>query len=201
MTSFLFLRHGETDWNIEGRMQGATDIPLNDTGRQQARMAAKALEKITITQIVSSPLSRARETAEILNETLQKPLTVDDRLREVCFGAIEGLTPQEIHAKPEAELFVPGVIQLGGLRLPLGAETREDLLARTWDCIQEFLESRQTETFLFVAHGAIFATLCQHLLSEERKAANATPYRFVGEGSLWHLDPLFAKPETRLPQI
>jgi broad specificity phosphatase PhoE len=71
--SFYFVRHGETDWNKEGRIQGHTDIPLNATGRQQAEHAAPVFLRRPIDIIVTSNLSRAYETASIINAALQKP--------------------------------------------------------------------------------------------------------------------------------
>ena len=64
---FLYLRHGETAWNKEGRMQGATDIPLNETGRSQAHLAAETLAGVHIDRIISSPMARAAETADVVS--------------------------------------------------------------------------------------------------------------------------------------
>src|SRR5208337_4271489 len=87
---FWFLRHGETDWNAQGLSQGNVDIPLNPTGLAQARSAAGRLRNRGIATIVSSPLSRARVTAEIVGEALALPPQIDDDLREVRFGVQEG---------------------------------------------------------------------------------------------------------------
>ena len=89
-------RHGETDWNAEGRWQGHTDIPLNDAGRQQARALAEVLRPLGVLVAVSSDLSRARETAQIVAQALGVPLgTADPDLRERRFGVFEGLTRQQ----------------------------------------------------------------------------------------------------------
>jgi hypothetical protein len=93
--SFYFLRHGETDWNKEGRVQGHTDIPLNDTGRSQAEQVVCILARTPIHRIVVSSLSRAYETASIVNAALQKPLAVDEGLKERHFGDFEGLKISE----------------------------------------------------------------------------------------------------------
>jgi broad specificity phosphatase PhoE len=88
---FWFLRHGETDWNAQGLSQGHTDIPLNAVGLAQARRAARTLEGSGIATVVSSPLGRARVTAEIVAEALGLPVAAfDDDLREVNFGVQEG---------------------------------------------------------------------------------------------------------------
>ena len=78
--SFYFLRHGQTAWNVAGRFQGHSDIPLNELGLAQAYDAAKILANCPIDLIVASPLIRARRTAEIVSEQLGKPLLLDDEL-------------------------------------------------------------------------------------------------------------------------
>ena len=92
LTTFALVRHGQTDWNAERRLQGATDIPLNDVGREQAREAVATLADYQWDAIVSSPLSRAAETADLIAEGLG--LTVARRIPELIersFGPAEGL--------------------------------------------------------------------------------------------------------------
>lgn len=87
---FYFIRHGETAWNRAGLVMGSTDIPLNELGLAQAEMSAGHLVNEPITHIVSSPLERARKTAEIINARLNKPLSFVDELRECHWGMREG---------------------------------------------------------------------------------------------------------------
>ncbi len=95
--SILLARHGETEWNRIGRWQGATDIPLSDVGRGQARALAERLIGQPIHRVYASHLSRAKETAEIIVNTLglQVSVSVDPRLRERGYGCFEGLTREE----------------------------------------------------------------------------------------------------------
>ena len=95
MTTLLLVRHGESDWNAEGRLQGHTDRPLSDFGRRQARQLAEALEGEELEAIYSSDLARARETAEIVGERLGLPVELDPDLREKDWGTWEGLTSVE----------------------------------------------------------------------------------------------------------
>ncbi len=95
MTTLLLVRHGETDWNAEGRLQGQTDRPLNDFGRRQARRLAEELEAEEFAAIYSSDLARAHETAAIVGERLGLPVVLDPDLREKDWGNWEGLTPVE----------------------------------------------------------------------------------------------------------
>ena len=95
MTELLLVRHGETDWNAAGRLQGHTDRPLSDYGREQARRLADELAGEELDAIYASDLARARETAEIVGETLRLPVVLDADLREKDWGTWEGLTSTE----------------------------------------------------------------------------------------------------------
>jgi probable phosphoglycerate mutase len=95
VTTLLLVRHGETDWNAEGRLQGQTDRPLTDYGRRQARQLAEELADEELDAIYASDLARARETAEIVGERLRLPVVLDPDLREKDWGNWEGLTSVE----------------------------------------------------------------------------------------------------------
>lgn len=144
--AFWFLRHGETDWNAQGLSQGNVDIPLNPTGVAQARAAAQRLRNRGIATIVASPLSRARVTAEIAGEELGLPVTLDDGLREVRFGAQEG--------QPMSDWFAEWV---AGSFTPQGAETFLALRRRAVAAVNR--ATRQPPVVLVVGHGALFRAL------------------------------------------
>lgn len=95
MTTLLLVRHGETDWNADGRLQGQTDRPLSEFGRRQAKQLADELGDDEIDAIYASDLSRARETAEIVGERLGLTVALDAGLREKDWGTWEGLTSVE----------------------------------------------------------------------------------------------------------
>jgi 2,3-bisphosphoglycerate-dependent phosphoglycerate mutase len=96
VTTLLLVRHGETDWNAEGRLQGHTDRPLNDYGRRQARELAERLAgEERVDAVYTSDLGRARETAEIVGARLGLPVGIDPDLREKDWGTWEGLTGDE----------------------------------------------------------------------------------------------------------
>jgi probable phosphoglycerate mutase len=143
---FWFLRHGETDWNAEGRSQGRSDIPLNEVGLLQAERAAVALQGRGIATIVSSPLSRALRTAEIVNQALQLPLSTDDDLMEVSFGTEEG--------QPMGDWYDDWI---AGDFTPDGAETFRGLLARAVAAVNR--ATVLPAPVLVVAHGALFRAL------------------------------------------
>ena len=85
------VRHGETDWNREHKVQGRTDIPLNDYGRRLARETAEGMKDIPIDLCFTSPLLRAKETAQIILEGRNVPLCDEERIQEISFGRYEGL--------------------------------------------------------------------------------------------------------------
>ena len=95
VTTLLLVRHGETDWNADGRLQGHTDRPLSDFGRRQAQQLADELDGERLEAIYSSDLSRARETAEVVGERLGLSVELDPDLREKDWGNWEGLTAVE----------------------------------------------------------------------------------------------------------
>ena len=96
MTDLILWRHGQTDYNLQGRIQGQVDIPLNDTGRQQAQRAADDIAALGPTRIVSSPLVRARDTAEVLASLTGLSVEIDPGLVEKSFGTWEGLKAADI---------------------------------------------------------------------------------------------------------
>lgn len=104
MTTLLLVRHGETDWNAEGRLQGHTDRPLNEHGRSQAKELAEKLAGDGADAIYASDLTRAKETAEIVGARLGLAVVIDADLREKNWGSWEGLTGDErVHVEFEGE--------------------------------------------------------------------------------------------------
>jgi probable phosphoglycerate mutase len=176
---FWYLRHGETDWNAQGLSQGNVDIPLNPTGLAQARSAAGRLRNRGIATIVSSPLSRARVTAEIASEALSLPVQIDDDLREVRFGVQEG--------HPMSDWFPHWV---AGHFTPEGAETFAELRARAVISVNRAIAL--PPVVLIVAHGALFRALRTAMGIEPLiRTPNAVPIwcEPPGDGeTAWKLD-------------
>lgn len=121
MTRLILVRHGETDWNVEGRYQGHSDVPLNARGRAQAARLAEALRGSDIRAIYSSDLARARETAEALAHATRLAVQHDPRLREIDQGDWEGMLFLEIHLSDFARAGRPAVLGgVLGVLLPVG---------------------------------------------------------------------------------
>ena len=149
MTKLLLVRHGETDWNRDGRWQGGSDTRLNDVGREQARALAQQLDG-EIDVLYSSDLARARETAEIVAAKLGLEVRLDPRLRERGFGSWEGLTTTEIE-----ERFADAHRRwLAGEGAGADdAEAFEDFSARVEDFLSDVLRLHPGEEVLVVSHG------------------------------------------------
>jgi broad specificity phosphatase PhoE len=135
MTTLLLVRHGETDWNAEGRLQGHTDRPLNPYGREQAKKLAERLDGDSIAAVYASDLSRARETAEIVGERLGLTVVIDPDLREKNWGTWEGLTGSERD------------------RVEFEGETTEEHAERILRAVKRIAERHPDERVLVVTHG------------------------------------------------
>ncbi len=174
---FWFLRHGETDWNAQGRSQGSIDIPLNALGLQQAERAADALSRHRFGTIVASPLSRARVTAEIAAARLGLPVQIDVDLREVSFGDMEG--------QPVGDWYDDWI---HSSFLPPHAETFEALRARAIAAINR--ATVLPAPVLVVAHGFLFRGLRSAMgLVANVRTPNALPLLCEPppQGEVWSL--------------
>lgn len=148
MTNFFLIRHGETDWNLAGRIQGATDIPLNETGRAQAKATGRSMMGRTWDLVVASPLSRAMETASIIAEVngLPEPIPVAG-LVERNYGEAEGLTGPELEAIYPGDTVVPG------------RESRVEVQNRVVAAIHELAKANPGKNIVVVAHGGVIRSL------------------------------------------
>jgi broad specificity phosphatase PhoE len=181
-TTIGVLRHGQTDWNIDFRLQGVTDIPMNETGIAQARDAATAIDANEWDSIITSPLSRARETAEIvaavngLGEVLIEPL-----LLERSFGEAEGMAHEEWRAKYSDTNLVPGGESLGAL------EARANLLLDT------LVANHEGRKVLAVSHGALIRVLLRIVSNGEfprdgERLGNASLCVLIHDESGWQVE-------------
>lgn len=142
MTTICFVRHGETDWNVQGKLQGKTDIPLNNNGIAQAEESATFLMNESWDLVIASPLKRAKNTAEIINEKLNLPLILNDAFMERSFGDAEGmLLTERMAAYPNHDYP--------------NQEARESFENRLIKGMTEIANEYQDKRVLLVAHGAV----------------------------------------------
>lgn len=158
MKEILLIRHGETDWNAQGRLQGTLDTPLNGNGIRQAGIAAKALKGHGIQIIYASPMLRARKTAELIAEETGASLIFRESLREKDFGAMQGMSPKEIDAVYGDVLHeMRSVLDLA----PNGSESNREVMLRLQPVIDEI--NAVKERVLIVTHGAVARILYRML--------------------------------------
>lgn len=164
---FLF-RHGQTDWNLERRCQGHTDIPLNAKGINQARELAKKLEGHPLEVVYSSDLSRALETAELALEGRDIPIVPTERLRETHMGEAEGLTVEEaIRRFGEATWNSFRANNKEALKLGFpGGETRGEALTRLRGLFDELVYKTDYQTIGLSTHGGALRSLIHSFLEE-----------------------------------
>lgn len=155
MTTLLLARHGETDWNRELRIQGHSDVALNDVGRAQARALADELAGVELAAVYSSDLSRARETAKIAATGRGLPVLVDPDLRERDYGCWEGLTRSEIEARYGSHAHHDG-------------ETDEEVRARMAGAVARIVAAHPGARVLVVSHGGALNALWPHAFGERR---------------------------------
>lgn len=158
---YIYLvRHGETDWNRERRIQGSTDIPLNDTGRAQARATGKLLSRRAWDSIYASPLSRAMETGAIIAARLGiAPPQALPEVVERSYGAAEGRTDDELD-----ELYPPGS------EVP-GRETREAVAERVVPALVKLAEDNDGKYVVVVVHGGVIASVLAAVAPHHRHGA------------------------------
>jgi broad specificity phosphatase PhoE len=176
LPTIVFVRHGETDWNVEGRLQGQRDIPLNDNGRAQARRNGKAIiaamPDVAGYDFVASPLVRSRETMEIARLAMgldPSAYHLDERLREITFGEWEGFTTEELRQHEPALVAAREKDKWGFL--PPGGESYRVLSKR----IEAWLADVGRPTFA-VSHGGVGRVLRRHVLGLDPHEAVAMSF-------------------------
>ena len=163
------MRHGETDWNIEKRLQGRTDIPLNENGIKLAEITSEEIFKngITFDRIYTSPLVRAVKTAEIINKHSLVSIIPDDRIIEFCFGEAEGVTMSEIKTNDRYSFIRNWFLDGDNYRAEKGAESYEEFFSR----LQNFLDNEikplenKVNNLLIVCHGGVVWGLLKQMLN------------------------------------
>ena len=181
------LRHGQTDWNIDLRLQGSTDIPLNETGKAQALVAAQHLRREDWDVIIASPLSRAKDTADIVGAMLAMPVVVVPELIERSFGVAEGMDHASWRKLYESHETIEGL------------ESLEDLRTRTLLLLDLIKNEYAGQRVLAVSHGAFIRKLLTiisngELPREGERLGNASLNKFLHADGLWTISDY--RPET-----
>ncbi len=172
------MRHGQTDWNLAGKVQGWNDAPLNQQGILQARLAGEKLNAEDIETVYSSDLKRARKTAEIVSAALDLPLHCTKRLREMNFGKAEGMKKTDLQAK--FPYIYPAFNDLNNLerydvRYPNG-ESIGEVQQRFMKFVTKLLEDRRQKV-LVVTHGMLVRIFAESCLKKTLKLENGSVLR------------------------
>jgi broad specificity phosphatase PhoE len=176
LTQIFFVRHGQTQWNIVGKCQGQTDIPLNDQGIEQARKLAQKL-KIYIDEIdviYSSDLQRAHATAIEIGTAIEKEVHLDSDLREMFHGKAQGMTKKEIHdafgeLQDAFNKKYPNFRERWNYTVIPGAETRNQVLHRLFNFLDRIVPLHKGKIIIIVTHSDViksFITHCSNLTQE-----------------------------------
>jgi broad specificity phosphatase PhoE len=162
MTDLWLVRHGQTDWNLTGRWQGQTSHApgLNDVGRAQALSTREHLTGIHFSAMYCSDLLRARQTAELISESLNLNITLEPRLREMNLGAWEGMLSDDIEARYPLELAERAHDPLHA-RPPQG-ESPLDVEERVITAVTEITKKHPDDSVLIVSHGVSLAVIICH---------------------------------------
>ena len=187
--TFYLVRHGESEANAARRFAGQSDSPLTARGRRQAEMVAKELAKVKFDKVVSSDLSRTRDTAAIIARAQGVPVEIVPELREIDVGARTGQTFDEVAGLPEWK-------DDGFVAWP-GGETLDQVLARTLAAIDRLAGENPGRTILVVGHGGVNRILLSHFLGilprlERTPATNTSISVVVTDGKTHKVERLFA---------
>jgi len=174
-TTIYLTRHGQTQWNVEGRIQGWNDSPLTELGVKQAQWLSDRMKEINIDKIYSSSSGRAYKTAEIINENKKIELISHDGLRELKLGKFQGLNQQEIKTQYYEEYY--NYCNRPEIYKPTGdGETIEELIGRVNKVIMKIVEENQGKNILVVTHTMPIKALLCSLNNKDIKDFWMEPY-------------------------
>ncbi|MFA4904731.1 MAG: histidine phosphatase family protein, partial [Desulfobaccales bacterium] len=146
----ILVRHGETQWNREHRVQGQGDLPLNESGKKQAELIAIALHNERVEAVYTSPLRRALGTAEAINHFHRVGIKIIDGLKELDTGELDGVYASDMGAR-HPEFFRIWMADAALARMP-GGESLPELQERVWNSIQSILNNSHSNTVVVVSH-------------------------------------------------
>jgi len=192
MTQLILIRHGETVWNQQRRMQGHSDSPLSETGVRQAQLLARHLRQIAFGALYSSDSGRAQHTARSVAEVTGHDIILEPRLRERHFGVFEGLTGSEIAANHPAD-YARFKSRDQAHVIP-GGESALQFRARVLACFEEIAGRHNGELVVVITHGLVLDVLYRAALGippelpRIHELVNAGINRLRYDGGTWHIE-------------
>lgn len=189
-THIYIVRHGQTDWNVQGKLQGQLDIPLNACGQEQAQLTATTFSEIVCDAIYSSDLLRAKETAQAIANQKQLQLNIDKGLRERHFGQYQGFTFEGIqkHSPEDAKRwqardldFIPGV----------DGESLSKFSARVIQAVHAIAQKHMGQNIILVTHGGVLDVVYRAATKLNLKTPRTWALGNASIGKLlWHQNDL-----------
>lgn len=163
-----FIRHGETVWNTQAKLQGKSDIPLNEKGVALARVTGEALADVPFAAIYSSPLKRALQTAQLVAGDRDVPIATDRRLEEIGFGIWEGLSCHKDHYEIPSDSFQDFFLDPFGYQPPAQGETVRHVCGRTADFLEELIRKmgKEESNVLISCHGCTLRALMNYFYQD-----------------------------------
>lgn len=163
-----FIRHGETVWNTQAKLQGKSDIPLNEKGVVLARVTGEALADVPFAAIYSSPLKRALQTAQLVAGDRDVPIVTDRRLEEIGFGIWEGLSCHKDHYEIPSDSFQDFFLDPFGYQPPAQGETVRHVCGRTADFLEELIRKmgKEESNVLISCHGCTLRALMNYFYQD-----------------------------------
>ncbi len=191
--NLYLIRHGETLWNAEERLQGRLESNLSPEGREQVRSLLPHLSGIPIARIYCSTMIRACESAEILAEVIHSPIYREETLCEASFGAGEGMLKADFHEKYAASLARYRTLPLEEkwhYQLAEGSETHGETVARALPTLHRIAQTHIGEHVLIVTHGGVVRSICGHILGRDPRSIstpNAAYAHLIGDGQSFEI--------------
>ncbi len=192
MTQLILIRHGETVWNQQRRMQGHSDSPLSETGLRQAQLLARRLKQIAFGTLYSSDSGRAHHTARSVAEVTGHDIVLEPRLRERHFGVFEGLTGSEIEASYPAD-YARFKNRDQAHVIP-GGESALQFRERVFACLHEIAGRHARELVVVVTHGLVLDVFYRAALGippelpRMHELVNGAINRLRYDGVAWHIE-------------
>ncbi|KGN02805.1 phosphoglycerate mutase [Clostridium novyi A str. 4570] len=192
MTTIYLTRHGQTEWNLNKRLQGWKNSPLTELGIYQAKALSERLKDTEIDVIYSSPIERAYKTAEIIKGNKDIEIIKHDGLKEFNYGDWEGLTIDEIEKNPMYTKELDNLFNSPREYKPFGGETYDDLIKRIDITMNEILGKNKDKKILIVTHGMTLKMLL-HYFNENMTLDDIVKLPVMGQTSLTKIDVVDGK--------
>ncbi|AEB76071.1 phosphoglycerate mutase [Clostridium botulinum] len=192
MTTIYLTRHGQTQWNLNKRLQGWKNSPLTELGISQAEALRDRLKDMELDIIYTSPIERAYKTAEIIRGDKKIEIVKNDGLKELNYGEWEGSTIEEIEKNPMYNEQLDNLFNHPKEYVPFGGETYEHLIERIDSTMNEILEKNKDKKVLIVTHGMTLKALI-HYFNENMTINDIVKLPVMGQTSLTQIDVVDGK--------